>query len=59
MNFKKNTQRAKRLRENGCRTIVTRNEGGKEVIIENYFITPEEIAASNERRNANLASRRV
>ena len=57
--FKKNTERAKRIRENGCRIMVTRKEGGKEVVVEDYYVTPEEIAASNERRDAILESRRV
>jgi len=58
-NFKKNTERAERLRENGCRVMVTRNESGKEVVVEDYFVTPEEIVASNERRDEILRSRRV
>ena len=57
--FRKNTERAKRLRENGCRTRVTRSENGKEVVVEDYFTTPEEIATSNERRDNILKNRRV
>ena len=59
MAFKKNTERARRIRENGCRIMVTRNEGGKEVIVEDYFITPEQIAERCAKRDAILESRRV
>ena len=55
----RNTERARRLRENGCRIMVTREENGKEVVVEDYFVTPEEIQASNEKRDAILRSRRV
>jgi len=55
----RNTERARRLRENGCRVIVTREENGKEVVVEDYFVTPEEIVASNAQRDASLRNRRV
>jgi hypothetical protein len=58
-NFKKNTERAKRLRENGCRVMVTRRENGKEVVVEDYFIAPEQIAKESAQRDASLRSRRV
>jgi len=57
--FKKNKERAERLRKNGCRVMVTRTENGEEVVVEDYFITPEEIASSNERRITTLKNRRV
>jgi len=57
--FKKNKERAERLRKNGCKVIITRNENGKETVVEDYFITPEEITASNERRKTILKSRFV
>jgi hypothetical protein len=38
--------------------MVTRNEGGKEVVVEDYFVTPEQIAEENAQRNAFLESRR-
>jgi hypothetical protein len=57
--FFRNPERAKRLRENGCRVMVTRRENGKEVVVEDYFITPEQIAEENAQRDASLRSRRV
>ena len=57
--FRKNKERAERLRENGYRVMVTRKENGEEAVVEDYFITPEEVAASNERRNTILKSRQV
>ena len=57
--FFRNTERAQRLRENGCRIMVTRKVDGKEVVVEERFVTPEEIAALNERRDKILKSRRV
>ena len=57
--FKKNRERAERLQKNGCRVMVTRKENGEEDVVEDYFVTPEEIAASNERRNAFLKNRQV
>jgi hypothetical protein len=57
--FKKNTERAERLRKNGHRVIVTRKVDGKEVVVEDYVVTPDEIAASNAQRDATLRSRRV
>ena len=58
-NFKKNTERAKRLRENGCRVMVTRRVDGKEVVVEDYFVSPEQIAEENAQRDESLRSRRV
>jgi len=59
MAFRKNTERARRIKENGCRIMVTRNEGGKEVVVEDYFVTPEQIAERSAKRDAILESRRV
>jgi len=39
----RNTERARRLRENGCTIQVTREEDGKEVVVEEYFVSPEEM----------------
>jgi hypothetical protein len=33
------------LRKNGCTIQVTREEGDKEIVVEEYFVTPEEIQA--------------
>ena len=48
-------ERVKRLRERGCKITVTRGEGDEKVIVEEYFVTPEELQADAERRK----SRRV
>jgi len=45
---------AERIRKNGCMIRVTRGEGADRVIVEERIITPEEIAASNERRDTIL-----
>ena len=58
-NFKKNTERARRLRENGCRVMVTRRIEGKEIVIEERVVTPEEIAESNAQRDNNLIKKLV
>jgi len=39
----RNTERAERLRKNGCTIQVTREEDGKEVVVEEYFVSPEEM----------------
>ena len=57
--FFRDPERARRLRKNGHRVIVTRRENGKEVIVEDYFVSPEQIAEENAMRDANLANRRV
>jgi hypothetical protein len=46
----RNTERARRLKENGCRIIVTRGEGDDQVIVEERFVTPEEIQSHDLRR---------
>jgi len=43
----------------GCKIIVTDGEDGGERVVEEYFITPEQIAEENEQRDAILRSRRV
>jgi hypothetical protein len=50
--FFRDPSRAKRLQENGCRIGITRRVDGKEVIVEERFITPEEIQADALRRQA-------
>lgn len=57
--FFRNPERAKRLRENGCRIIITDGKGENEKIVEDYFITPEQIAEENAKRDANVSRRRV
>ena len=42
---------AERIRKNGCMIRITRGEGADKLILEERVITPEEIAASNERRD--------
>ena len=55
----RNSDIAERLEKNGCTIRVTSGEGIKKTILEERFVTPEEIAASNERREENLRSRHI
>ncbi|MCL2633441.1 MAG: hypothetical protein FWD34_02880 [Oscillospiraceae bacterium] len=57
--FFRNPERAKRLRENGCRIGVTRRVDGKDVIVKEYFVTPEQIAEENAGREINRKNHRV
>ena len=57
-NFRKNPY-ADRLIKNGHRVMVTRNVNGKDVIVEDYFVTPEQIAEEIAQRDEILESRRV
>jgi hypothetical protein len=50
----KNPARAQRLRENGCTVRVTRGEGDDMEIVEEYFVSPEEVQESCRRRDAHL-----
>jgi len=50
---------AERIRKNGCSIRVTRGEGDNRVIVSERFVTPEEIEASNNRREKNLMNKRV
>ena len=42
---------AERIRKQGCSIRITRGNGENRVVIEERVVTPEEIKASNERRN--------
>ena len=48
-------ERAKRLKEKGCKITVTRGEGDEEVVVEEYFVTPEEIQAHDKLRKSRKA----
>jgi len=48
-------ERTERIRQNGCTIRVTRGD----TIVEERIVTPEEIAMSNQRRDAILDSKRV
>jgi hypothetical protein len=50
---------AERIRQNGCTIRVTRGDGDARVTVEERVVTPEEVRASNEQRDAILRSRRV
>ena len=50
---------AERLIKNGHWVTVTDGEGDNTKIIEKYFVTPEEIQASIEQRDAILKSKRI
>jgi len=50
---------AERIRQNGCVIRITSGDGAAKVIVEERIVTPDEIQASNERRDANLRSKRV
>jgi hypothetical protein len=39
---------AEPLRKNGCKVTVTRGEGAEKVIVEEYFVSPKEIAKESE-----------
>ena len=57
--FFRDPERVKRRRENGYRVVVTRRESGKEIVVEDYFVSPEQIARENAQRDSNLRNRRV
>ena len=46
---------AERIKKHGCSIRITRGNGENIVIIEERVVTPEEIEASNKRRNLTLS----
>jgi hypothetical protein len=50
---------AESLRKNGCRITVTSGEGENKKIVEQYFVSPEQIAEENAQRETILRNRRV
>jgi len=47
--------RAERLRKNGCRIRVTEGEGENEKVVEEFFVSPEEIQAQTRLRECRRA----
>jgi hypothetical protein len=45
---------AANLRENGYKVRITRGEGKNKEIVEEYFVSPEEIEDGNKRRREHL-----
>ena len=50
---------AERISKNGCTIRVTRGHGADKVVVDERVVTPEEIAASNEKRGTILDPKRV
>ncbi|MDR2559765.1 MAG: hypothetical protein LBC86_09545 [Oscillospiraceae bacterium] len=48
--FFRNPERAKRLKENGCKVTITKGEGEDKRVVEQYFVTPEEVQAHDVHR---------
>jgi hypothetical protein len=57
-NFKKNPY-AEGLIKNGHKVMITKRIEGKEIIVDEYFISPEQIAEELAERDTILESRRV
>ena len=49
----RNPQLAERLRKNGYKVEITNGEGSDRKVVDEYFVTPEEVMAYDARRTSN------
>ena len=45
---------AERLRKNGYKVEITSGDGSDRKVVDEYFVTPEEVMAYNTRRTGNI-----
>ena len=50
---------AEHLKRHGCKVQITSGEGENEKVVEEYFVTPQEIMDDNKRRAEFLRNRQV
>jgi hypothetical protein len=49
----RNPQLAERLKKNGYKIEITKGEGSDRKVVDEYYITPEEVMAYDTRRTSN------